>query len=119
MLRLSLTDILLAIFLIALPCGAFRTQSVAIKSQLFCGNAPAADTLVQLYDQDDGTLYLRLPSHQFFAGPDPDDLLDKEYTSSNGSFYLSGDTVELTNIDPELRIYHTCGMHMAVLSNAE
>jgi len=91
---------LLALFLLAFPCEAFRTQSVAIKGQLFCGNVPAADTLVQLYDQDDG--------------PDPDDMLDKAYTSANGSFYLSGDTVELTNIDPELRVYHTCAMHLPI-----
>jgi len=31
-----------------------------------------------------------------------------------GSFQLSGDTMELTNIDPEVRIYHDCNMHIPV-----
>jgi len=37
-------------------------------------------------------------------GPDPDDELDSGYTDSAGRFELSGSTMELTNIDPELRI---------------
>ncbi|KAI1725564.1 transthyretin-like family domain-containing protein [Ditylenchus destructor] len=86
-----------SIFVVA-PSGAFRVQSVGVRGQLFCGNKPAANTLVQLYDEDDG--------------PDPDDLLDKTYTSEDGSFELKGDTMELTNIDPEIRIYHDCAMHL-------
>uniref|UniRef100_A0A915ERU3 Transthyretin-like family protein n=1 Tax=Ditylenchus dipsaci TaxID=166011 RepID=A0A915ERU3_9BILA len=76
----------------------FRVQSVAVRGQLYCGDKPAANTLVQLYDEDDG--------------PDPDDMLDKVYTSEDGSFELKGDTMELTNIDPEIRIYHDCAMHL-------
>lgn len=54
--------------------------------------------LVKLFDEDDG--------------PDPDDMLDSKYTDSAGRFELSGSTMELTNIDPELRIYHDCNMHI-------
>jgi len=79
---------------------AFRQQSVAVKGHLFCGNQPAGDTLVQLWDVD--------------TGPDPDDLLDKNYTDSQGRFLLSGDITEWTNIDPEVRIYHDCAMHLPV-----
>lgn len=50
----------------------------------------------------------------FFSGPDPDDLLDSTYTDKDGYFELKGDTVEFTNIDPEIRIYHTCAMHIKV-----
>ncbi|KAL3101129.1 hypothetical protein niasHS_001589 [Heterodera schachtii] len=39
-------------------------------------------------------------------GPDPDDDLDTAYTDTQGNFDLSGDTTELTTIDPHLKI---CG----------
>lgn len=41
-------------------------------------------------------------------GPDPDDLLDQGYTDQNGEFMLQGNTVELTPIDPILKVYHDC-----------
>jgi hypothetical protein len=41
-------------------------------------------------------------------GPDPDDELASGYTDSDGRFSLSGDTRELTRIDPYLKIYHDC-----------
>uniref|UniRef100_A0A914DVG9 Transthyretin-like family protein n=1 Tax=Acrobeloides nanus TaxID=290746 RepID=A0A914DVG9_9BILA len=63
-----------------------------------CGNKPAGNVLVKLFDEDDG--------------PDPDDLLDSGYTEPDGTFELKGDTTELTNIDPELRIYHDCNNHV-------
>lgn len=44
-------------------------------------------------------------------GPDPDDVLASGYTQADGSFELRGDTAEITNIDPELRIYHDCNVH--------
>ncbi|VDM41695.1 unnamed protein product [Toxocara canis] len=43
-----------------------------------------------------------------FLGPDPDDLLDQGYTDANGEFFLKGDTMELTNIDPVFKVYHDC-----------
>lgn len=39
-----------------------------------------------------------------FLGPDPDDDLDSSYTNSTGDFELSGDTSEMTTIDPYLKI---------------
>jgi len=78
--------------------GAFRVQSTAVRGKLMCGNSPAKNVLVKLFDEDDG--------------PDPDDLLGSGYTDDQGSFELSGDTMEFTNIDPEVRIYHDCNMHI-------
>uniref|UniRef100_A0A914M9B4 Transthyretin-like protein 46 n=1 Tax=Meloidogyne incognita TaxID=6306 RepID=A0A914M9B4_MELIC len=77
---------------------AFRRQSAGVRGVLFCGNKPASGMLVKLFDEDDG--------------PDPDDELDSAYTDNQGRFELSGSTMELTNIDPELRIYHDCNMHV-------
>jgi len=37
-------------------------------------------------------------------GPDPDDDMDSGYTDTQGNFQLSGDTTELTTIDPHLKI---------------
>uniref|UniRef100_A0A914PJJ2 Uncharacterized protein n=1 Tax=Panagrolaimus davidi TaxID=227884 RepID=A0A914PJJ2_9BILA len=77
---------------------AFRRQSVAVQGRLMCGSMPARGVLVKLFDEDDG--------------PDPDDLLDHGYTDNDGKFSLSGDTVEFTNIDPELRVYHSCNNYV-------
>uniref|UniRef100_A0A183C754 Transthyretin-like family protein n=1 Tax=Globodera pallida TaxID=36090 RepID=A0A183C754_GLOPA len=77
---------------------AFRTQSAGAIGQLLCGGRPASGVLVKLFDEDDG--------------PDPDDELDSVYTDLNGQFEVSGSTMELTNIDPELRIYHDCNLHI-------
>lgn len=41
---------------------AVRTQSIAVKGRLKCGDAPARNVRVKLFDED--------------SGPDPDDLLE-------------------------------------------
>ena len=51
---------------------------------------------------------LQAENIRLIIGPDPDDLLDQGYTNANGEFLLKGDTVELTNIDPVLKVYHDC-----------
>lgn len=38
-------------------CNGFRRQSAAVRGQLFCGNEPAADVEVKLYDKDDGNIF--------------------------------------------------------------
>lgn len=48
-------------------------------------------------------------------GLDPDDELDAGYTDKNGYLELSGDTIETTNIDPQLKIYHTCNKGLNVI----
>ncbi|CAD6193117.1 unnamed protein product [Caenorhabditis auriculariae] len=88
------------ILLITLLVGslyAFRTQSTAVKGKLMCGNRPAEGIHVKLFDEDDG--------------PDPDDILDQMLTREDGTFSLSGSSMELTPIDPEIRIYHDCNDH--------
>lgn len=91
---------LLIFFLCFATVSAFRRQSTAVRGRLVCGTTPQKGILVKLFDEDDG--------------PDPDDLLGSTRTDDNGEFYLSGDTIELTNIDPEVRIYHNCNNHINV-----
>ncbi|KAF7640042.1 Transthyretin-like protein 4 [Meloidogyne graminicola] len=73
---------------------AVRTQSVAVKGKLLCGQAPARNVRVKLFDED--------------SGPDPDDLLEADYSDVSGNFQLKGSTVETTNIDVVLKVYHDC-----------
>ncbi|CAD6200099.1 unnamed protein product [Caenorhabditis auriculariae] len=74
--------------------AAVLDQSVAVKGTLMCGDDPAANVRVKLWEED--------------GGPDPDDLLDQGYTKDDGSFELSGGTAELTPIDPVFKVYHDC-----------
>ncbi|KAL3101131.1 hypothetical protein niasHS_001591 [Heterodera schachtii] len=93
-----LSLITFALLIAAHSLLAFRTQSAGARGQLLCGGRPARGVLVKLFDEDDG--------------PDPDDELDTVYTDLDGRFEVSGSTMELTNIDPELRIYHDCNLHI-------
>lgn len=99
-----------ALFLLGLVAltAAMRDQSIAVKvglrlqnhkkgylqGKLLCGEKPAANVRVKLWEED--------------TGPDPDDLLDQGYTDSNGQFHLQGGTAELTPIDPVFKVYHDC-----------
>uniref|UniRef100_A0A1I7Z514 Transthyretin-like family protein n=1 Tax=Steinernema glaseri TaxID=37863 RepID=A0A1I7Z514_9BILA len=69
-------------------------QSYKVTGRLLCGETPASNIRVKLVDDD--------------FGPDPDDDLQSGYTNDEGYFELSGDTTELTTIDPHLKIYHDC-----------
>ncbi|VDM63700.1 unnamed protein product [Angiostrongylus costaricensis] len=81
--------------LLLLPLSfSLREQSIAVKGRFLCGDKPAANVRVKLWEED--------------SGPDPDDLLDQGYTDSDGAFYLQGATVETTPIDPVLKVYHDC-----------
>ena len=104
-LQFSLISIFL-LLLIQIPSQicAFRTQASGIKGQLFCAGKPASGVLVKLFDEDDGEIIHFNFNKNCPKGPDPDDELDSGYTDSAGRFELSGSTMELTNIDPELRI---------------
>ncbi|CAJ0942496.1 unnamed protein product, partial [Mesorhabditis belari] len=59
-----------------------------------CGNEPAANIKVKLYDDD--------------SGPDLDDLMAEGATDSLGQFLLHGTASEVMTIDPKLNIYHDC-----------
>jgi hypothetical protein len=54
--------LLFTIFAIFSSSWAVRTQSIAVKGKLKCGDAPARNVRVKLFDED--------------SGPDPDDLLE-------------------------------------------
>uniref|UniRef100_A0A914DXM7 Uncharacterized protein n=1 Tax=Acrobeloides nanus TaxID=290746 RepID=A0A914DXM7_9BILA len=93
--RLLIVLSLLAISYTAIiPEQHTGVQSIRVKGKLLCGSEPAKDVRVKLVDDD--------------FGPDPDDDLDSGYTNADGTFELSGDTTELTTIDPHLKIYHDC-----------
>uniref|UniRef100_A0A8R1IBJ0 Transthyretin-like protein 46 n=1 Tax=Caenorhabditis japonica TaxID=281687 RepID=A0A8R1IBJ0_CAEJA len=89
--------LLLCALLLAGATFAFRTQSTGVKGKLVCGNKPAVGVQLKLFDEDNG--------------PDPDDVLDQKETDNEGNFLLSGSSMELTPIDPELRIIHDCLDH--------
>ncbi|KAI1725565.1 transthyretin-like family domain-containing protein [Ditylenchus destructor] len=96
MLGLSFAILLLCNFAYSsiIPQQHTGIQSYRVRGKLLCGEAPAKDVRVKLIDDD--------------FGPDPDDDLDSGYTDEQGIFELSGDTTELTTIDPHLKIYHDC-----------
>ncbi|CAL2044586.1 unnamed protein product [Caenorhabditis brenneri] len=91
---LGVSTVLITSLILVSRVATFRDQSVAVRGMLICGNEPAANVRIKLWDED--------------SGPDPDDLLDQGYSSNNGSFFLSGWTTETTPIDPVFKIYHDC-----------
>ncbi|GMT09107.1 hypothetical protein PFISCL1PPCAC_404, partial [Pristionchus fissidentatus] len=85
----------LVTFFALLECAsAMRDQSIAVTGKFLCGDKPAAEMRVKLWEKD--------------SGPVPDEQLDEDYTDADGRFTLSGGTVELTPIDPILKVYHDC-----------
>jgi len=90
----------LALLLFVVSIGAARagflrrTQSVAVVGRLFCrGNFTVSPVKVELFDRDVGTA---------------DDLMGRTESGQHGSFYVDGHEDELSNIDPEIRIHHSC-----------
>uniref|UniRef100_A0A8R1DS78 Uncharacterized protein n=1 Tax=Caenorhabditis japonica TaxID=281687 RepID=A0A8R1DS78_CAEJA len=82
------------VFLLATVAHGMRDQSIAVKGRLICGDKPAGNVRIKLWEED--------------SGPDPDDLLEAGYTDANGEFQLSGGEAELTPIDPIFKVYHDC-----------
>ncbi|VDO29699.1 unnamed protein product [Heligmosomoides polygyrus] len=89
-----MTRLVCALLTLVPLCLSVREQSIAVRGRLLCGEQPAANVRVKLWEED--------------SGPDPDDLLDQGYTDANGEFQLQGATVETTPIDPILKVYHDC-----------
>ncbi|KIH44106.1 Transthyretin-like family protein [Ancylostoma duodenale] len=86
------------ILLILIPCcygllGIFgRQQSVGVKGTLKCNSKPVEGVKVKLYEKE-----------MMF-----DRKLDQGKTDKNGWFKLSGTAKEVSQIDPQLNIYHKC-----------
>ncbi|KAK6051379.1 Transthyretin-like family protein [Cooperia oncophora] len=91
-----MSRLLCSLALLPLLCLAVREQSIAVKGRLLCGERPAANVRVKLWEEDSGPEYRgRL-------------LVTGLYRRQNGEFQLQGATVETTPIDPILKIYHDC-----------
>ncbi|CAI5448378.1 unnamed protein product [Caenorhabditis angaria] len=70
-----------------------RKQAVGVRGTLLCGENAVKNGTVKLWDND---------------MLDPDDLMAEISVSEDGSFEISGYAVSITNLDPQLRIYHHC-----------
>ncbi|EFP05571.1 CRE-TTR-44 protein [Caenorhabditis remanei] len=88
-----MNSLLILLFSLAVA-QAMRDQSIAVKGRLLCGDKPAGNVRIKLWEED--------------SGPDPDDLLEAGYTDAEGNFQLSGGEAELTPIDPIFKVYHDC-----------
>ncbi|RCN42744.1 Transthyretin-like family protein [Ancylostoma caninum] len=69
-----------------------QMQSVGVKGKLVCNGMPAGGVKVKLYEKE---IFL-------------DRKLDQGKTDANGEFKLWGSAREISNIDPQLNIYHKC-----------
>jgi len=91
---------LLTFLFVAIDCGK---QAAGVKGVLMCGNEPAANVKVKLYDEDRGN-FSKKSKKKFYSeknlGLDLDDLLMEGLTDENGRFYLKGFTYEYSTIDP-------------------
>ncbi|CAJ0598900.1 unnamed protein product [Cylicocyclus nassatus] len=70
-----------------------RTQSTAVEGILMCGEEPAREVLVKLYEHDTFT---------------PDELMDSTESDKHGKFIVSGSAEEIGSIEPKINIYHDC-----------
>ncbi|KAF1751031.1 hypothetical protein GCK72_017583 [Caenorhabditis remanei] len=72
--------------------GMGRKQSVAVTGRLTCNGLPAKDVKIKLYEKE----------------KIKDVKMDETRTDVNGEFKVSGYKTEITNIDPQVNIYHKC-----------
>uniref|UniRef100_A0AC35F9E1 Transthyretin-like family protein n=1 Tax=Panagrolaimus sp. PS1159 TaxID=55785 RepID=A0AC35F9E1_9BILA len=86
------------IFGFVISFAAAGVQSVGVHGSINCDGEVAANIRLELWDKD------RL---------DPDDLMANTTTGKTGNFYIKGKESEVTTIDPELRIFHKCGVETA------
>ncbi|GMT21795.1 hypothetical protein PFISCL1PPCAC_13092 [Pristionchus fissidentatus] len=80
--------------LLAASLAAAAQQSIGVRGQLMCGNAPLTDADVKLW-----------LLHTF---PRPDTQLATVKTDSQGRFQVSGTDSSMFTIDPAVRFYHRC-----------
>ncbi|CAO4379780.1 unnamed protein product [Caenorhabditis nigoni] len=72
--------------------GIGRKQSVAVTGRLTCNGVPAKDVKIKLYEKEKIM----------------DVKMDETKTDVDGYFKVSGYKTEITNIDPQINIYHKC-----------
>ncbi|KAK6022232.1 hypothetical protein OSTOST_12080 [Ostertagia ostertagi] len=56
-----MTRLLCSLALLPLLCLAVREQSIAVKGRLLCGEQPAANVRVKLWEEDSGQLSIQFP----------------------------------------------------------
>ncbi|RCN42743.1 Transthyretin-like family protein [Ancylostoma caninum] len=78
-----------------------QMQSVGVKGKLVCNGKPAEGVKVKLYEKEICKNYI----HAFYVF---DRKLDQGKTGAHGEFKLWGSAREISNIDPQLNIYHKC-----------
>uniref|UniRef100_A0A0K0DXG7 Transthyretin-like family-containing protein n=1 Tax=Strongyloides stercoralis TaxID=6248 RepID=A0A0K0DXG7_STRER len=69
-----------------------RVQKIEVKGRILCQGKP-----LQFLD-------IKLKEEDFFF----DDILDKNFTSENGNFELSGEDDEIFNIQPYIQFTYVC-----------
>ncbi|VDD94943.1 unnamed protein product [Enterobius vermicularis] len=84
---------LAAILIIQVVFGLGSYKSVTVKGQVGCGDYEVSNVTVELWEKDRA---------------DPDDLLNTTTTDKHGKFSVYGGENEIGNIEPYLRIIHSC-----------
>ncbi|GMS87610.1 hypothetical protein PENTCL1PPCAC_30542, partial [Pristionchus entomophagus] len=74
-----------------------KIHNVSVTGTITCGKHRQRDVFVELMERD-------------FSPVNPDDLLARVHTDVMGEFRLTGSTEEMGQIEPYLRVTHTCGV---------
>ncbi|CAJ0605831.1 unnamed protein product [Cylicocyclus nassatus] len=83
-------------FLLDRKMGKETGLSVAVKGVIFCEGDPDTTAVIELWEKE-------IIFHR---------KLDEVKTNSRGFYQVSGSAKEATQIDPQLRIFHTCNHNM-------
>ncbi|VDM91693.1 unnamed protein product [Litomosoides sigmodontis] len=86
-------------------------QSTAVRGKFICGEKPAVGVRIKLFEDDFNPLngYSQpVSANEYMTALNPDDVLNQTYTDEDGQFFVHGTTVEVTQIQPILKVYHTC-----------
>ncbi|KAL3995536.1 Transthyretin-like family protein [Acanthocheilonema viteae] len=86
-------------------------QSTAVRGKFICGQKPAVGVRVKLFEYDFNPLNAYSQSiltNEYMLATNQDDVLNETYTDQNGQFFIHGTTVEVSQIQPILKVYHKC-----------
>uniref|UniRef100_A0AC34FTP0 Transthyretin n=1 Tax=Panagrolaimus sp. ES5 TaxID=591445 RepID=A0AC34FTP0_9BILA len=86
--------ILAFVFATLIDLATANLQSIMIQTVVVCGDEHDSHIKVELWDAD---------------RTDPDDLMGSTTAEYSLVLFVEGKETEITDIDPELRIFHNCG----------